>query len=153
MEANHALLLLGLVLPIMLANPINCGLITSNSSSGLFSDGIGEAQQPDFVVFGRWPLWNGSYSQTAGFMPCTTTVPGNIFLFLVYVSWMLFSVKLLCDGAEILMEVVSPRITGGVFLPLLSSLLDATISIGKILETSYLRHAYCVWTYSFSVEI
>ena len=115
----------------MLVNPGNCGLaILANSSSGLVSDGVGEVQQSDFIVFEHWPS-SDSYSQTIGFMPYTTTVPGNIFLILVFVSLMLFAAKLLYDGSEILVEVVSPRITGGVFLPLLGSLLDAIISFGK----------------------
>ena len=131
MARKHALLFLAMAL-LMLVNPGNCGLaILANSSSGLVSDGVGEVQQSDFIVFEHWPS-SDSYSQTIGFMPYTTTVPGNIFLILVFVSLMLFAAKLLYDGSEILVEVVSPRITGGVFLPLLGSLLDAIISFGKI---------------------
>ncbi|RVX09339.1 Sodium/calcium exchanger NCL [Vitis vinifera] len=130
MARKHALLFLAMAL-LMLVNPGNCGLaILANSSSGLVSDGVGEVQQSDFIVFEHWPS-SDSYSQTIGFMPYTTTVPGNIFLILVFVSLMLFAAKLLYDGSEILVEVVSPRITGGVFLPLLGSLLDAIISFAS----------------------
>ncbi|XP_034701442.1 sodium/calcium exchanger NCL-like [Vitis riparia] len=44
---------------------------------------------------------------------------------------MLFAAKLWYDGSEILVEVASPRISGGVFLPLLGSLLDAIISFAS----------------------
>ena len=56
----------------------------------------------------------------------------------VYVSLMLFAAKLWYDGSEILVKVASPRISGGVFLPLLGSLLDAIISFGKIDLNQYL---------------
>ena len=50
----------------------------------------------------------------------------------------MFAAKLWYDGSEILVEVASPWISGGVFLPLLGSLLDAIISFGKIDLNQYL---------------
>ncbi|XP_034701440.1 sodium/calcium exchanger NCL-like isoform X2 [Vitis riparia] len=120
------------MLLLMMVSPGSCGRVAANnsSSSGLVSDGDGEVQQPAFIVFEEWA---SSYScnQTYGFMPCTATVPGNILLILVYVSLMLFAAKLLYDGSAILVELLSPGIAGAVFLPLLSSLLDAIINIAS----------------------
>ncbi|RVX09345.1 Sodium/calcium exchanger NCL [Vitis vinifera] len=134
MAKKHELFLLAMLL-LMMVSPGSCGRVAANnsSSSGLVSDGDGEVQQPAFIVFEEWA---SSYScnQTYGFMPCTATVPGNILLILVYVSLMLFAAKLLYDGSEILVELLSPGIAGAVFLPLLSSLLDAIINIGNLEE-------------------
>ncbi|XP_002275985.2 sodium/calcium exchanger NCL [Vitis vinifera] len=131
MAKKHELFLLAMLL-LMMVSPRSCGRVAANnsSSSGLVSDGDGEVQQPAFIVFEEWA---SSYScnQTYGFMPCTATVPGNILLILVYVSLMLFAAKLLYDGSEILVELLSPGIAGAVFLPLLSSLLDAIINIAS----------------------
>uniref|UniRef100_F6H4X7 EF-hand domain-containing protein n=1 Tax=Vitis vinifera TaxID=29760 RepID=F6H4X7_VITVI len=126
------ILIIWTMLLLMMVSPRSCGRVAANnsSSSGLVSDGDGEVQQPAFIVFEEWA---SSYScnQTYGFMPCTATVPGNILLILVYVSLMLFAAKLLYDGSEILVELLSPGIAGAVFLPLLSSLLDAIINIAS----------------------
>ena len=122
---------------LMLVNPGNCGLtILANSSFVFVSDGVREFQQPDFIVLDHWPSSDhSSYSQRI--------VSGDIFLILVYISLMLFAAKLMYDGSEILVEVASPRITGGVFLPLLGSVLDAIISFGKIdFEPRYQLSSY-----------
>jgi ABC-type spermidine/putrescine transport system permease subunit II len=44
---------------------------------------------------------------------------------------MFLGAKLLSDGSEILLEILGPGIIGGFFLPVLSSLPDATIILGK----------------------
>ena len=149
MAKKHELFLPAMLL-LMMVSPGSCGRVAANnsSSSGLVSDGDGEVQQPAFIVFEEWA---SSYScnQTYGFMPCTATVPGNILLILVYVSLMLFAAKLLYDGSEILVELLSPGIAGAVFLPLLSSLLDAIINIGK-LETHHIFRIYGSLSFSLS---
>ena len=149
MAKKHELFLPAMLL-FMMVSPGSCGRVAANnsSSSGLVSDGDGEVQQPAFIVFEEWA---SSYScnQTYGFMPCTATVPGNILLILVYVSLMLFAAKLLYDGSEILVELLSPGIAGAVFLPLLSSLLDAIINIGK-LETHHIFRIYGSLSFSLS---
>ena len=131
MGKKHALLLLQLLL-LLQVNPGNCRYIAPKySSSGQVSNGGGEVQQPAFVVFEHRPS-PYSCKQTHGVMPCTTTVFGNVFLILVYGYLMFFAARLLYDGSEILVELLSPGITGGVFLPLLSSLPDAIIILGKL---------------------
>ncbi|KAJ9686200.1 hypothetical protein PVL29_015210 [Vitis rotundifolia] len=141
MAMKHELFFLAMLL-LMMVSPGSCGRVAANnsSSSGLVSDGDGEVQQPAFIVFEEWASSYSCY-QTYGFMPCTATVPGNILLILVYVSLMLFAVKLLYDGSAILVELLSPGNAGAVFLPLLSSLLDAIINIGSAVSTD-IRASY-----------
>ncbi|KAM0960349.1 hypothetical protein ACFX2I_025317 [Malus domestica] len=74
---------------------------------------------------------DSSCEQTYGFLPCTSTVLGNIFLVLVYGYMMFLSAKLLSNGSEILLQILGPGIVGGLFLPLLGSLPDATIILAS----------------------
>ncbi|KAB2611645.1 hypothetical protein D8674_019677 [Pyrus ussuriensis x Pyrus communis] len=74
---------------------------------------------------------DSSCEQTYGFLPCTSTVLGNIFLVLVYGYLMFLSAKLLSNGSEILLQILGPGIVGGLFLPLLGSLPDATIILAS----------------------
>jgi hypothetical protein len=49
----------------------------------------------------------------------------------VYSYLMFLGAKLLSEGSEILLKILGPGIIGGLFLPVLSSLPDATIILGK----------------------
>ncbi|KAK9285103.1 hypothetical protein L1049_024288 [Liquidambar formosana] len=69
--------------------------------------------------------------QTYGFLPCTSSVLGNVFLILVYGYLMFCAAKFLSNGSEILLEILGPGIIGGLFLPILSSLPDAIIILAK----------------------
>lgn len=72
-----------------------------------------------------------SCEETYGFLPCTNTVLGNIFLVVVYGCSMFFSAKLLSDGSEILLQILGPGIVGGLFLPVLGALPDSAIILGN----------------------
>ncbi|PKI42579.1 hypothetical protein CRG98_037024 [Punica granatum] len=76
-------------------------------------------------------LLDVSCDETYGFLPCTSTILGNVFLILVYGYMMFVSAKLLSDGSEILLQVLGPGIIGGLFLPILSSLPDAAIILAS----------------------
>ncbi|WCJ30853.1 sodium/calcium exchanger family protein / calcium-binding EF hand family protein [Euphorbia peplus] len=101
------------------------------------SDGVDTGSidlKPDFI------RQNGLFSsessiisceETYGFLPCTNTVVGNIFLILVYGSMMFFSAKMLSDGSEILLQILGPGIIGGLFLPLLGALPDSAIILAS----------------------
>ena len=131
MAKQHALFLLAF---FFLMGMINGGKglgVAENSAYGLVSDGVRELQPPAFVVFKNWAS-SDSCDETYGFMPCTTTVMGNIFLILVYGYLMFISAKFLSDGSEILLGILGPGIIGGLFLPVLSSFPDAIIILGKL---------------------
>ncbi|XAR56497.1 hypothetical protein NMG60_11037013 [Bertholletia excelsa] len=70
---------------------------------------------------------SGSCEQTYGFMPCTTTVLGNLFLIIVYGYLMYFAATFLSAGSELLLEILGPGIIGGLFLPILGALPDAML--------------------------
>ncbi|KAG0500475.1 hypothetical protein HPP92_000547 [Vanilla planifolia] len=65
--------------------------------------------------------------QTYGFMPCTTTVVGNLFLVLAYGFLMYKAATFLSGGSELLLEILGPGIVGGLFLPILGALPDALL--------------------------
>ncbi|KAF3965098.1 hypothetical protein CMV_010686 [Castanea mollissima] len=109
--------------------------ITSNYSTfNLVSNGVQTLQQPYLLHLNR--LFSDTCTETYGFLPCTTTVLGNVFLILVYSYFMFLGAKLLSDGSEILLEILGPGIIGGLFLPVLSSLPDATIILASGLSGS-----------------
>ncbi|KAK7857716.1 sodium/calcium exchanger ncl [Quercus suber] len=65
--------------------------------------------------------------QTYGFLPCTTSVIGNLFLMVVYGYLMFFAAKSLTDGCELLLEILGPGIVAGLVLPILGALPDAML--------------------------
>ncbi|KAG4971760.1 hypothetical protein JHK82_037429 [Glycine max] len=69
--------------------------------------------------------------QTYGFLPCTTTVLGNLFLIIVYGFLMFKAATFLSGGSELLLEILGPGIVGGLFLPILGALPDAMLILGS----------------------
>ncbi|KAL3638515.1 hypothetical protein CASFOL_017886 [Castilleja foliolosa] len=65
--------------------------------------------------------------QTYGFMPCTSTTLGNLFLILVYGYLMFLAATYLSAGSELLLEILGPGLVGGLFLPILGALPDAML--------------------------
>ncbi|KAL7218332.1 hypothetical protein ACSBR2_011575 [Camellia fascicularis] len=99
-------------------------LITNHSSSDLVSDGLHDGfQAPPLILLGT----SDSCDQTYGFLPCTTTVLGNIFLILVYGYLMFLAATNLSSGSELLLKILGPGIIGGLFLPILGALPDAML--------------------------
>jgi hypothetical protein len=72
--------------------------------------------------------------QTYGFLPCTTTVIGNLFLILVYGYLMFFAATYLSSGSELLLQILGPGIIGGLFLPVLGALPDALLILGNFIS-------------------
>lgn len=64
---------------------------------------------------------------TYGFLPCTETAGGNLFLALAYGFLMFKSATYLSAGSELLLEILGPGIVGGLFLPILGALPDALL--------------------------
>ncbi|XP_052207053.1 sodium/calcium exchanger NCL isoform X3 [Diospyros lotus] len=120
---------------IILAGVAHGRRVSEGSSSltppDLISDGVRDGG------FGGWPLRlegleleapeGEACEQTYGFMPCTTTVLGNLFLILVYGYLMFLAATYLSSGSELLLEILGPGIVGGLFLPILGALPDAML--------------------------
>ncbi|KAK1325717.1 hypothetical protein QJS10_CPA01g02095 [Acorus calamus] len=68
-----------------------------------------------------------SCEQTYGFLPCTTSAVGNLFLSIVYGYLMFIAATYLSNGSELLLEILGPGVIGGLFLPVLGALPDALL--------------------------
>ncbi|XP_022773820.1 sodium/calcium exchanger NCL-like [Durio zibethinus] len=123
------------ILLLLMGSPGQGRPITRNTTLSMVSDGAQNVWQPTYIQLKSLILLD-SCEQTYGFLPCTTTVLGNVFLILVYGYLMFRAAKLLCDGCEILLEILGPGIIGGLFLPVLSSLPDAIIILASGLSGS-----------------
>ncbi|XP_010519243.1 PREDICTED: uncharacterized protein LOC104798750 [Tarenaya hassleriana] len=103
------------------------------SSTGLISDGVhdGSGDEGSVIetVVSAAPaeVEEEVCEQTYGFMPCTKTALGNVFLILVYGYLMFTAAKYLSNGSELLLEILGPGIVGGLFLPVLGALPDAML--------------------------
>ncbi|RDX69426.1 Sodium/calcium exchanger NCL [Mucuna pruriens] len=96
-------------------------------SRDLVSDG-GEGKNWDSLL--RLPTAltaESTCEQTYGFLPCTTTVLGNLFLIVIYGFLMFKAATFLSAGSELLLEILGPGIVGGLFLPILGALPDAML--------------------------
>ncbi|CAL4952331.1 unnamed protein product [Urochloa decumbens] len=74
--------------------------------------------------------------QSYGFLPCTTTVLGNLFLVLVYGFLMFKAATYLSAGSELLLEIMGPGLVGGLLLPILGALPDALLVLASGLSGS-----------------
>ncbi|PON81598.1 Parvalbumin [Trema orientale] len=101
------------------------------SDDDLASDGVPSVRRPSFISLNRFSSSSSGCEETYGFLPCTTTVVGNIFLIVVYGYLMFLSAKLLSHGSEFLLQILGPGIIGGFFLPILGALPDATIILAS----------------------
>jgi hypothetical protein len=81
-----------------------------------------------------------SCEQTYGFLPCTTTVFGNLFLIVAYGFLMFKAATFLSSGSELLLEILGPGIVGGLFLPILGALPDAMLILGMLRVSSCCLH-------------
>ncbi|KAA8526783.1 hypothetical protein F0562_008988 [Nyssa sinensis] len=113
---------------------IICGLaygrlVTDHPStrSDLISDGVHD----DFrglSLLRLNPFYaSDSCDQTYGFMPCTTTTLGNLFLIFVYGFFMYKGATYLSSGGDLLLEILGPGLVGGLLLPILGALPDAIL--------------------------
>lgn len=103
------------------------------SSHDLISDGVHSSRSgPPYLALNRSSAVSADSScdQTYGFLPCTTTVLGNLFLILVYGYLMFLAATFLSNGSELLLELLGPGLVGGLLLPILGALPDALLILG-----------------------
>lgn len=99
-----------------------------SDQSDLISDGVHTSKVPHFL---RLLAAEETCEQTYGFLPCTSTALGNLFLILVYGYLMFLAATYLSTGSELLLEILGPGIVGGLFLPILGALPDAMLILGN----------------------
>uniref|UniRef100_A0A7N2MBC0 Sodium/calcium exchanger membrane region domain-containing protein n=1 Tax=Quercus lobata TaxID=97700 RepID=A0A7N2MBC0_QUELO len=133
--SNHLLSVSTFGLFLLLLGGSAYGLFITHRpfSPDLISDGIHDSDSS----WGSYPVLNrlsaesstSTCDQTYGFLPCTTSVMGNLFLMVVYGYLMYFAAMSLTEGSEHLMEILGPGIVGGLVLPILGALPDAMLVI------------------------
>lgn len=132
-----------LLLLILVSGAAVHGRFISNrtsSTGGLVSDGVHDhSDGSPYLLLRSFSALSGSESceQTYGFLPCTTTVVGNLFLIVVYGYLMFLAATYLSSGSELLLEILGPGIVGGLFLPMLGALPDAMLILGTEFDLVY----------------
>ncbi|XP_027127454.1 sodium/calcium exchanger NCL [Coffea arabica] len=108
---------------------IACGRFIGDDGSDLVSDGVHSQQEQQRLspVIRMFSAAEETCEQTYGFMPCTTTILGNLFLIVVYGYLMFLAATFLSSGSELLLEILGPGLIGGLFLPILGALPDAML--------------------------
>ena len=107
--------------------------LSSSSDLNLISDGVHNRDSGwSYLALNRLTAESSTCDQTYGFLPCTTTVIGNIFLIAVYGYLMFLAASYLSHGSELLLEILGPGIIGGLFLPILGALPDAMLILGTL---------------------
>ncbi|PON45676.1 Parvalbumin [Parasponia andersonii] len=117
-------------LVLFLCGQAHCRLITTDQSS--ISDGVHHDlnDRPfNFLRLNHFTLGaaESTCEQSYGFLPCTTTALGNLFLIIVYGYLMFSAATYLSNGSELLLEILGPGLIGGLFLPILGALPDAML--------------------------
>ncbi|XP_030932662.1 sodium/calcium exchanger NCL-like [Quercus lobata] len=133
--SNHLLSVSTFGLFLLLLGGSAYGLFITHRpfSPDLISDGIHDSDSS----WGSYPVLNrlsaesstSTCDQTYGFLPCTTSVMGNLFLMVVYGYLMYFAAMSLTEGSEHLMKILGPGIVGSLVLPILGALPDAMLVI------------------------
>lgn len=84
--------------------------------------------------------------QSYGFLPCTTTVLGNLFLMPTYGFLMYKGATYLSHGSELLLEIMGPGLVAGLLVPLLGVIPEALTVLGSL----FLSYRLCfVFTTEF----
>ena len=125
-------MLLSIFLFCLSCFPSHARFITGRPSpTDLVSDGISTVKNPPYLLLKPLVSAEESCEQTYGFLPCTTTVLGNLFLIIVYGSLMFLAATYLSNGSELLLEILGPGIVGGLLLPILGAFPDAMLILGN----------------------
>lgn len=70
---------------------------------------------------------SSSCEGTYGFLPCTNTVVGNLFLLAAYGYLLFRAAGMLSEGSELLLTVLDAGLIGGLLLPILGALPDSIL--------------------------
>ncbi|XP_031265126.1 sodium/calcium exchanger NCL [Pistacia vera] len=130
MDHKLKLLLFFVSLSLLSITAVHSRSVPNSTTSDLLSDGFNPHSDPQYLFLN--PLSSSlkaesTCEQTYGFMPCTTTIWGNLFLILAYGYLMFIAATYLSNGSEMLLEILGPGVIGGLFLPILGALPDAML--------------------------
>ncbi|GAB2229895.1 hypothetical protein Droror1_Dr00014151 [Drosera rotundifolia] len=119
MAMTHRIITLSLFLVLSVA--------TARNLPSLISDGLDNNNAAALIWSLATTKSSSSCDETYGFLPCTSTWEGNLFLILLYGYLMYTAATFLSNGSELLLETLGPGIVGGLFLPVLGALPDALL--------------------------
>ncbi|KAJ9163321.1 hypothetical protein P3X46_023000 [Hevea brasiliensis] len=136
-KPHHHFFFLPILFPILvLVSTVHSRPISTAQPSDLISDGVHYSlRSPPYILLDPFSS-EESCEQTYGFMPCTSTALGNVFLIIVYGYLMFLAATYLSTGSELLLEILGPGIVGGLFLPLLGAVPDAMLILASGLSGS-----------------
>ena len=104
-------------------------------SSKLSFFAVNPTEADHFPVSGKREVYERC-DRTYGFLPCTSTLVGNLFLLMIYGYFMYKSATMLSEGSELLLIVSDPGVIGGLLLPIVGVLPDAVLVAGSLLSKS-----------------
>ncbi|KAF6155971.1 hypothetical protein GIB67_039302 [Kingdonia uniflora] len=128
-KSSPHLMILIIIITLLSCSGLTQSRFIAETSSDLVSDGVVDhVLNPSFSILSlKKDLGEGTCEETYGFLPCTTTVFGNLFLILVYGFLMFIAARYLSNGSELLLEILGPGLIGGLLLPILGALPDALL--------------------------
>ncbi|XP_059442096.1 sodium/calcium exchanger NCL2-like [Corylus avellana] len=113
---------------LLLSGPTN----GRHSSYDVVSDGgVQQVHASPYLALNSLSAAGSSCDETYGFLPCTTSVLGNLFLILVYGYFMFLAATYLSDGSELLLEILGTGIVGGLLLPILGAAPESLIILAS----------------------
>ncbi|KAL0306556.1 UNVERIFIED_CONTAM: Sodium/calcium exchanger NCL2 [Sesamum radiatum] len=140
------------LLVLFLANGALCRPLT-NSSPGLVSDGVEEENRfSSYNTIGFKGITNSGSSreetceQMYGFLPCSNTVPGHLFLILVYEYLLFHAESYVASGGERIFKILGPGVFGASAFQVIGSLPEALILLASGLSSSDEIAQECVLT-------
>ncbi|KAK4398340.1 Sodium/calcium exchanger NCL1 [Sesamum angolense] len=140
------------LLVLFLADGALCRPLT-NSSPGLVSDGVEEENRfSSYNTIGFKGITNSGSSgeetceQMYGFLPCSNTVPGHLFLILVYEYLLFHAESYVASGGERIFKILGPGVFGASAFQVIGSLPEALILLASGLSSSDEIAQECVLT-------
>ncbi|KAL0353806.1 UNVERIFIED_CONTAM: Sodium/calcium exchanger NCL1 [Sesamum angustifolium] len=126
------------LLVLFLADGALCRPLT-NSSPGLVSDGVDEENRfSSYNTIGFKGITNSGSSreetceQMYGFLPCSNTVPGHLFLILVYEYLLFHAESYVASGGERIFKILGPGVFGASAFQVIGSLPEALILLASM---------------------
>ncbi|KAL0399440.1 UNVERIFIED_CONTAM: Sodium/calcium exchanger NCL [Sesamum radiatum] len=141
-----------LLLILFFADGAVCRPLT-NSSPGLVSDGLEEENRfSSYNTIGFKGIMNSGSSgeetceQMYGFLPCSKTIPGHLFLILVYEYLLFHAESYVASGGERIFKILGPGVFGASAFQVIGSLPEALILLASGLSSSDEIAQECVLT-------
>ncbi|KAK9265345.1 hypothetical protein L1049_027214 [Liquidambar formosana] len=138
------LLLLLLLLLLMVIVEVK-GRSLSYSSSEMVSDGVDHVQhnQPSFLLFRGMEYSSEECEQLYGFLPCSNSALGHLFLIVVYEYLLFHGESYVAAGGEMIFKILGPGVFGASAFQVLGALPESFILLASgLLNTKEVAEEY-----------